>query len=271
MKKFTKSFERNSKDEIMEELNTLVISKESKKRYGLSMEDILSDNPLITLEIVNKVIRDKIKIDVEGQGTLDSSAAFLLATAKLTGGKSSVFYSTEFDLSVRSKDKKKLKRVEIQNVNILKAFKYLNCNEKAIKSILEKGEVISAYQALKLGIVSEITELPDFAQKKSSKKENDKNGNDKNENDKNENDKNENDKKEQQPDEKNVVVTTDNSEDKDVETGKKLDNDKSEGTSALGDVTSKNPSQPETNSDNTDAVKEPEKEEGSTNDVKNKK
>ncbi len=245
-------FDKKIKTEIMEDLDKLISSSEGKKRYGISMEDVTSDNPFSTLEISNKAIRGKIKIDAKGTGTLDSSAAMILAFAKLTGGKSSVFFTTVFDLSIGSGDKKKLRSKEVQEENLLKAFKYLNCNEKAIKSILEKGEVISADQALKYGIISEIDDLPLPTLKKPRKKK-------------------EEPPKEETKDEKSDGDTTAKTDDKVIVNDQKQAKEKTEVNSASADSTVKNSSQAETNSDNTDVVNEPKDEKGSDEEVKKKK
>lgn len=245
-------FDKKIKTEILEDLDKLISSSEGKKRYGISMEDVTSDNPFSTLEISNKAIRGKIKIDADGKGTLDSSAAILLALAKLTGGKSSVFFTTEIDLSIRSGDKKNPRRNEIQEENLLKAFKYLNCDQKTIKTILEKGEVISADQALKYGIISEIDDLPLPTPKKPRKKK-------------------EEPPKEETKDEKSDGDTTAKTDDKVIVNDQKQAKEKTEVNSASADSTVKNSSQAETNSDNTDVVNEPKDEKGSDEEVKKKK
>ncbi len=243
-------FDKKEKTGMIEDFENPNTFGDGKKVYSLILEDVIGD-PYLSLEVINSALRYKIKIDAEGKGTLGISAALLLVLAKQTGGKSSVFFTTEFDMSYKSGEKIDPKKNSIKVDNLLKAFKHLKCNEKLLKQYLENGEVITAQTAKKIGIISEIDDLPLLTPKKPRKKKEE--------------------QKEPLKDENPETGTTAETGEKEIINEKKDAKDKTEVNSASADSTVKNSSQAETNSDNTDAVNEPKDEKGSDNEVKKKK
>lgn len=169
------SLDKNKKTEILAEIENQKNSVGSKKEVSIDL-DSANGNYDFSLQIAESAIRNKIKINAEGRGSLDASSAFILALAKQTGGRSAAFYNSKFQLveTIGNEEKKsQLKNIEAKNNNIIIGLKSLRCNAKYLDGILNSGEIISADQAKKIGIIDEVISIKLPKKKKKGGNQND--------------------------------------------------------------------------------------------------
>ncbi|MBN8568076.1 MAG: hypothetical protein J0M18_00475 [Ignavibacteria bacterium] len=160
---------KTTKD-IVDFIHSLKNSAPTEKEFHLELDS--TQGPYqFAINIVDATLRAGVKINVECKGELDASGAMLAALSKGTGGRSTAFFSTTFQLYKYTEKNGKIVSSsldEISQASIAKTFKHLKCNSELINSLLDSGEVFSADTAKKCRIISEVIGLP--ALKKLTKK-----------------------------------------------------------------------------------------------------
>ncbi len=160
---------QTKKDQV-DQIHSLKNSAQADKEITDELISTQGHYPF-AIEIVSEALHAGVKFNADCKGELDASGAILAALSKCTGGRSTAFFSTTFQLYKYTEKNGKIVNSssdEISKAAIAKTLKHLKCNSELIKSLLDSGEVFSADTAKKCRIISEVIGLP--AIKKLTKK-----------------------------------------------------------------------------------------------------
>lgn len=159
-----------STKEIVDQIHSLKNSAPAEKEFNLELDSTQGPHPF-AINIVDATLRVGVKFNAECKGELDASGAMLAALSKGTGGRSTAFFSTTFQLYKYTEKNGKIVNSssdEISKASIATTLKHLKCKSLLISDLLDSGEIFSADTAKKCGIISEVIKLPSI--KKLTKK-----------------------------------------------------------------------------------------------------